>query len=80
MTETAVLPQPVDTAGDRDENHIACDTLDLTWCGQDSTAMIQADPDNLPPVETFCRVCVLGIEMWNDGDPCPVCGGQACLG
>jgi len=76
---TEVLPSPVDTGADDDElHHVACDTLDRTWCGQDARDLLQL-PDPPPPLEDFCRVCVLGIEMWCSGDPCPVCGTLECI-
>jgi hypothetical protein len=75
---TESRPQPVDTAGDEDDlNHLACPTRDRTWCGQDARNL--AEMIVCPPIDTFCRICVLAYEMHRPGDPCPVCGTLACI-
>lgn len=76
---TQVQPRPVDTSEDDDDlNHVGCDTRNRTWCGQSAEQLIPMT-EPLPPMETFCRVCLLAVEMHKPGDPCPVCGTVACL-
>jgi hypothetical protein len=74
-----VQPRPVDTdSSDPEIDHIVCGTVERTWCGLDARGM-EPMPAPFPGLAAFCRVCVLAIEMYRLGDPCPVCGTRECI-
>lgn len=78
--DTVTGTSPVDThsgAGDDEGVHAFCSVSMKTWCGDDARKHETVDvPDS---VDRVCRICLLAMEMWAEGEPCPICGGRACL-
>ncbi|HEX8321658.1 hypothetical protein [Longimicrobium sp.] len=79
MSSTEVIARPVDTPADEDDEgiHVFCPHVERTWCGDDANKHeVVSRP---PSIDQVCRVCLLAVEFWVAGDPCPMCGCRACL-
>jgi hypothetical protein len=78
--DAEVLPRPVDTTGDEDDDsiHAFCPRRQVTLCGQDASQHPEvAIPES---IDQICRICLLAFEMYEPNSQCPVCGGLTCLG
>jgi hypothetical protein len=75
--DTALLPRPVDTAGDTDDDtiHVFCSVTEQTWCGLDSSTFGRA---RTVEVEKVCRTCLAAFEVWKPSPICPVCERPGC--
>lgn len=71
--------RPVDTIRNEDRNgvHAFCAHRQLTWCGEDSGTHEEVPVPDSP--DRMCRICLLGVEMYVQGNPCPVCGCWSCV-